>query len=284
MIQRVDSFFFFCSSPINLFFLACDCNPTGSFSNKCEEHGGHCKCKPNIVGRQCDKCAPGTYGFSPNGCQACDCDSVGSKDNECDLVTGQCNCHPKTYGRECNQCQTGYWNFPDCQPCNCNGHAATCNPKTGECNQCQDFTTGYNCDRCLEGYYGDPLLGSDIGCRPCRCPDTIASGHSHASHCALISSSNDVICYCEPGYAGAKCDTCDDNYFGNPDKPGGSCQQCNCNNNIDLGRSGNCDAKTGSCLQCLYDTDGGNCEFCRDGFYGDALRQDCRSKEKDLTL
>lgn len=258
-------------------FLACDCNPTGSFSKKCEEHGGHCKCKPNIVGRQCDKCAPGTYGFSPNGCQACDCDSVGSKDNECDLVTGQCNCHPKTYGRECNQCQTGYWNFPDCQACNCNGHAATCNPKTGECNSCQDFTTGYNCDRCIEGYYGDPLLGSEIGCRPCRCPDTIASGHSHATQCALISSSNDVVCYCNPGYAGVKCDVCDDNYYGNPDKPGGTCEQCQCNNNVDLGRSGNCDARSGKCLQCLYETDGDHCEYCKDGYYGDALRQDCRS-------
>lgn len=259
-------------------FSACDCNPTGSFSKKCEEHGGHCKCKLNIVGRQCEKCAPGTYGFSPNGCQACDCDSVGSKDNECDLVTGQCNCHPKTYGRECNQCQIGYWNFPDCQPCNCNGHASTCNPKTGECIQCTDFTSGYNCDRCIEGYYGDPLLGSEIGCRPCRCPDTIVSGHSYASQCALISSSNDVICYCQPGYAGAKCDVCDDNYFGNPDKPGGACQECSCNSNIDLSRSGNCDARTGKCLQCLYETDGDNCQYCRDGFYGDALRQDCRSK------
>lgn len=94
----------------------------------------------------------------------------------------------------------------------------------------------------------------------------------------MISSSNDVVCYCQPGYAGAKCDACDDNYFGNPDKPGGLCQECNCNNNIDIGRPGNCDARTGKCLQCLYETGGDRCEYCQDGFYGDALRQDCRSK------
>lgn len=87
-----------------------------------------------------------------------------------------------------------------------------------------------------------------------------------------------MICYCQPGYSGAKCDACDDNFYGNPDKPGGTCQECNCNNNIELSRSGNCDARTGKCLQCLYETDGDNCEYCKDGFYGDALRQDCRSK------
>lgn len=266
-------------SLLNSAFLACDCNPTGSTTKKCDEHGGYCKCKPNIVGRQCDKCSPGTYGFSPNGCQSCDCDSVGSKDNECDLVTGQCNCHPKTYGRECNQCQIGYWNFPDCQACNCNGHASTCNPKTGDCNSCQDFTTGYNCDQCIEGYYGDPLLGSEIGCRPCRCPDTIASGHSYASQCALISRSNNVVCYCQPGYSGVKCDACDNNFFGNPDKPGGTCQECECNSNIDVRQTGNCDARSGKCVQCLYETDGEHCEYCKDGYYGDALRQDCRSEK-----
>jgi laminin beta 1 len=145
---------------------------------------------------------------------------------------------------------------------------------------CQDFTSGYNCDRCIENYYGDPLLGSEIGCRPCRCPDTVASGHSFATECALISSNNDVVCYCQPGYAGTKCDICDNNYFGNPEKPGGECNSCNCTGNVDLNRPGNCDAKTGKCLQCLYDTAGDSCEFCRDGYYGTAEIQDCRGNLK----
>ncbi|XP_065087000.1 laminin subunit beta-1 isoform X1 [Ochlerotatus camptorhynchus] len=255
----------------------CECNPTGSTTKKCDEFGGYCACKTNVVGRQCDKCAPGTYGFGPEGCKACDCNSIGSKDNDCDLVTGQCSCHPNTYGRECDQCQPGFWNFPNCQMCECNGHTPTCNSKTGECVQCQDFTYGWRCDRCLEGYYGNPLLGSEIGCRPCRCPDTIASGHSYANECVLDPKANDVICLCDQGYAGAKCDVCADNYYGNPERPGGICQPCDCSNNVDLNQQGNCDPKSGQCVQCLYDTEGDHCEFCRDGYYGNALEQDCRS-------
>lgn len=39
----------------------CACNPTGSHTKKCNEFGGRCQCKPNVVGRQCDRCAPGNY-------------------------------------------------------------------------------------------------------------------------------------------------------------------------------------------------------------------------------
>lgn len=46
----------------------CQCDPTGSKSHKCDPLGGQCECKPNVVGRQCDRCAPGTYGFGPEGC------------------------------------------------------------------------------------------------------------------------------------------------------------------------------------------------------------------------
>ena len=47
----------------------CGCDETGSYSHICEPIGGQCDCKPNVIGRRCDMCAPGTYGLGPEGCQ-----------------------------------------------------------------------------------------------------------------------------------------------------------------------------------------------------------------------
>lgn len=84
-----------------------------------------------------------------------------------------------------------------------------------------------------------------------------------------------MVCYCQEGYSGARCDVCADNYFGHPELPGGTCEKCNCNDNVDLNDSGNCDSHTGECLKCLADTAGKNCEICKDDFHGDALDQSC---------
>ena len=56
-------------------FSECDCDLTGSLSFECEQAGGQCECKPNVVGRRCDQCAPGTFGFGPDGCKGkyCEC-------------------------------------------------------------------------------------------------------------------------------------------------------------------------------------------------------------------
>lgn len=47
---------------------ACDCDLQGSVSSMCDVRGGQCRCRPNVIGRRCDQCAPGTYGFGPSGC------------------------------------------------------------------------------------------------------------------------------------------------------------------------------------------------------------------------
>lgn len=106
---------------------------------------------------------------------------------------------------------------------------------------------------------------------------TRESGHSYADSCSLDSITQDVICECFEGYSGPRCEVCAENYFGSPEGVlSNGCEMCNCNNNTDLHRAGNCDRQTGHCLQCLFNTAGRNCEVCKPGFYGDALRQDCR--------
>lgn len=52
-----------------LLYLACQCDPQGSVSSQCDVRGGQCPCRPNITGRRCDRCAPGSYGFGPAGCK-----------------------------------------------------------------------------------------------------------------------------------------------------------------------------------------------------------------------
>ena len=44
--------------------------------------------------------------------------------------------------------------------------------------------------------------------------------------------------------------------------------------------SGNCDSVSGECFKCLNNTDGDRCQYCKEGFYGDAVElkncQDCQ--------
>uniref|UniRef100_A0A8D0HW36 Laminin subunit beta 1 n=1 Tax=Sphenodon punctatus TaxID=8508 RepID=A0A8D0HW36_SPHPU len=243
--------------------VACQCDPQGSLSSVCDPNGGQCQCRPNVVGRRCDRCAPGTFGFGPNGCKSCDCHVQGSVNSFCHPETCQCHCFHGVYGRQCDRCLPGYWGFPGCQPCQCNGHADDCDPYTGECLNCRDYTAGHNCERCLGGYYGDPVLGSGDHCRPCPCPDGPESGRQFANGC-----------YQDP--ITLRCDECASGFFGNPEDIGGVCQQCQCNNNIDLTDPEACDKRSGMCLKCLYHTQGENCHLCKHGYYGQALQQDCR--------
>lgn len=171
-----------------IYYVACDCDPTGSESSICEPYGGQCQCKPNVSGRKCDVCSPGAYGFGVQGCQCklscyhllickmanlhlmlmlnfgvvfswnwvlsrpvCNCNAQGSRDNLCEVVTGQCLCQSYVDGRACDKCERGMYNFPNCQSCLCNGHAETCEDSTGQCIECQDFTTGHRCDLCIDG-------------------------------------------------------------------------------------------------------------------------------------
>lgn len=256
--------------------LACECDPQGSLSSVCDPNGGQCQCRPNVVGRTCDRCAPGTFGFGPSGCRPCDCDLQGSVNAFCDPITGQCHCFQGVYARQCDRCLPGYWGFPSCQPCQCNGHAEDCDSVTGQCLSCQDYTTGHNCERCLPGYYGDPIIGSGDHCRPCPCPDGPESGRQFASSCYQDPITFQLECVCNPGYIGTRCEDCASGYFGNPSEVGGACQPCHCHHNIDMTDPGACDKETGRCLKCLYHTEGEHCQHCRLGYYGDALQQDCR--------
>lgn len=256
--------------------LPCECDPQGSFSSECTRVGGFCRCKPHVMGRRCDHCSPNTFGFGPVGCLPCECSAEGSVDGMCDADSGACSCRSGVRGRRCDRCFPDHWGFPACRPCRCNGHALECDAGTGYCRDCMDHTGGRHCERCVAGYYGDPVLGSGQQCRPCPCPDYPESGHYHGVSCHADLSSSRIVCLCETGYTGSRCDECAAGYYGNPAVVGSQCWPCECNNNIDVTDRASCDPQSGRCLACLYNTGGAQCSDCRPGYYGNALQQDCR--------
>uniref|UniRef100_A0AAQ4REM3 Laminin, beta 2 (laminin S) n=1 Tax=Gasterosteus aculeatus aculeatus TaxID=481459 RepID=A0AAQ4REM3_GASAC len=268
------------SAIINDGALACNCDPQGSVSSMCDVRGGQCACKPNVIGRRCDQCAPGTYGFGPSGCIACSCSLEGAVTRLCDKFSGQCQCRPGAFGQRCDGCQAGHWGFPSCRPCRCNGHADQCDQRTGACVSCRDNTGGDKCDRCANGYYGNPVLGkaSSAQCRPCPCPEGPNSGRHFAASCYQDNRDRQIICNCNQGYTGARCEECAPGYYGNPSRPGGRCQPCQCNNNIDMSDMEACDRQTGQCRKCLYNTEGPDCGICKSSYFGDASRRNCRSE------
>ncbi|XP_066554307.1 laminin subunit beta-2 isoform X2 [Amia ocellicauda] len=256
--------------------LPCQCDPQGSVSSECDSRGGQCRCKPNVIGRRCDQCAPGTYGFGTAGCKTCECSADGSRSRLCEQYSGQCLCRPGAFGLRCDRCQPGYWGFPNCRQCQCNGHSEDCDQRSGSCLACRDNTAGDKCDRCANGYYGNPVLGTGEQCRPCPCPDGPASGRHFATSCYQDNRNRQVVCNCNQGYTGSHCDECAPGFYGNPTQPGGRCQPCQCSNNIDITDPESCNRRTGECRKCLYNTEGRNCAVCRAGYYGDATRRNCR--------
>jgi laminin alpha 3/5 len=62
--------------------LPCQCDFYGSTAFECEEFGGQCPCKEYVIGRRCERCKTGYFGFPT--CKPCDCPSTAF----CDPLTG----------------------------------------------------------------------------------------------------------------------------------------------------------------------------------------------------
>ncbi|KAM6320647.1 laminin subunit beta-4 [Aegotheles albertisi] len=254
--------------------VACQCNPQGSLNTSCSKLGGQCHCKANVVGRCCDTCSVGSYGFGFHGCYACECHPQGSLSTLCDQVTGQCSCRREVDGQRCSRCLAGYFGFPHCRPCPCNGYAELCDPVTGVCLNCRGFTAGSHCERCVDGYYGNPSNGEP--CRPCMCPGAPTSNRYFAHSCYEDSQSAQLVCNCLEGYSGNRCDECPSGFYKKSGSSGLGCAPCPCNNNIDVTDPESCNRVTGECTKCLHNTHGANCQFCKPGYFGSALDQNCQ--------
>ncbi|XP_037539700.1 laminin subunit alpha-5 [Nematolebias whitei] len=122
----------------------CNCSWTGVISSdvSCDTFNGQCRCKNNVVGRQCDHCAPGFYGY-PN-CRPCDCNEAGTEEGVCDSYTGRCLCKDNVQGSRCDQCRIGTFhldptNPKGCTSCFCFGATDRCHSSNKRRSEIMDM-------------------------------------------------------------------------------------------------------------------------------------------------
>eukprot|EP00102_Acyrthosiphon_pisum_P016424 XP_008187385.2 PREDICTED: laminin subunit alpha [Acyrthosiphon pisum] len=203
------------------------------------------------------------------------------------LSVEQCQCPANYVGLSCEECADGFYRAQTgpyggfCVPCQCNGHSNTCDKATGICNNCKHSTTGDHCEKCIIGYHGNASIGTPYDCLICACPLPIAS-NNFATGCEVSPDGNKISCDCIPGYFGARCESCNAGFYGSPETPGEVCKECQCSGNINKEDPGACDSITGKCTRCLNSTFGESCQYCRPGYFGDAVNlKDCQACDCD---
>ncbi|XP_060537980.1 laminin subunit alpha-3 [Pantherophis guttatus] len=195
--------------------LPCNCHRKGATSATCNPDGGHCNCRPHVIGRQCTRCQTGYYGFP--FCKPCSCGR-----RLCDDITGKCICPPQTVKPRCEVCvrlHFGYHPLTGCEKCNCSSKGvissmnSECNKIDGQC-RCRSGIAGRQCDRCAPGSYGFP------NCKPCKCN----RGGTEPDICNPRTG----VCLCKENVEGVQCDMCrSGSFYLDPANPKG-CTTCFC--------------------------------------------------------
>jgi len=273
--------------------IPCNCN---NHSDYCDVESGKCECEHNTAGHYCEFCADGYYGNAldgtPDDCQQCPCPYVEDENGltrvgSCFEVEGDANspvcteCPKGRDGTRCELCADGYFGDPSgmhgpvipCQKCDCNGNVdpnaiGNCDRRTGECLRCVDDTAGFNCERCISGFFGSATAvrkrGDPQNCKPCDCypPGT----HIDESQGLPVCDSYTGKCQCKPNVVGYECKECKDGYFNIDSKMG--CDPCNCDPIGSLKAS--CNVYSGQCF-CRPGVTGLQCDMCEANYYGFSL-------------
>uniref|UniRef100_A0A674JDD3 Laminin subunit alpha-1 n=1 Tax=Terrapene triunguis TaxID=2587831 RepID=A0A674JDD3_9SAUR len=234
----------------------------------------HCECPQGYTGISCESCLSGYYrvgGILFGGiCQPCECNGHAT---ECD-IHGVCfACQHNTTGLSCDQCLPGFYGTPsrgmpeDCQPCACplrtdtNNFSPTCHmDNRGEviCDKCLPGYAGSRCERCANGYFGNPLVPGE-SCVPCDCNGNIDP--TEDGHCDALTGE---CLKCVRNTQGHHCEKCADGYYGDA-VIAKSCHVCECHVNSSL--SNICHPETGLC-HCKPNVVGPRCDTCVNGYYG----------------
>ena len=220
-----------------------------------------CTCEQGYVGRFCEYCA---YEYQDNDgnktceptCQALDlnCGQYGS----CMDTSGKakCYCVENYTGKNCEKCAKGYQDNDDNGSClqsceladlDCGQHG-TCSDSSGIARcACTDGYAGVLCEQCAAGYHqeaGDCI--ADENCQANTC----------SNHGDCDDNSGIVICICDQGFAGDRCEDCKSGFQDN-DSDGYCLLDCS-TANLNCGTHGSCSDITGESL-CV----------CQEGYVGD---------------
>nr|XP_029478288.1 basement membrane-specific heparan sulfate proteoglycan core protein-like isoform X12 [Oncorhynchus nerka] len=197
-----------------------------------------------------------------------------STGNERALEVEECACPQGYNGPSCQECDVGYTRtgsglyLGTCERCDCNGHASGCDLETGACLQCLHNTAGPRCERCLPGFYGNPMTDGPQACQSCPCPGTSPS-NQYSLSCYKDADGQPTCDNCPPGSTGRRCERCAAGYTGNPQLG----QTCIVGNNDLNGNCYDCDQRgsqgcdgNGVC-RCKMNVEGPDCSNCKQGTF-----------------
>jgi len=250
-----------------------------------------CRCKKGYTGIQCEKCDSGyTRENAKEGkygkCVLCNCNNHA---RECHPETGVCKCQDNTTGKNCEKCKPGFYGYAtegrkdDCKPCPC-VFGSQCIYLAGKvhCTDCPKGHEGDLCERCKDGYFGDPegKNGRRTGCKPCNCNDNIDK--NAIGNCDRMTGECLKCIYNTKNGPMGKCEMCKTGYYGDAlALPKGQCKPCNCFVNGTVWPPGvdptkdllPCD-QNGQC-QCRDYVIGKNCSACPPTYWNVASGRGC---------
>ena len=135
-----------------------------------------CVCPAEYTGSSCELCARGYARSNNDSCIECNCNNLSL---DCNVETAVCsNCSGNSEGANCERCQSGYYGDPTrdipCMPCLCplldRGFSPTCYldfDLNATCDACSPGYTGRNCETCMDGFFGNPLVSTYVqSCKP----------------------------------------------------------------------------------------------------------------------